>query len=114
MRLAEVAAQNNLCTVIHQILDCGKCTVNTVFVGDDAVLHGHVKVHADKTFFAFYVYISDCHFVHDERSLFRQLPDYIFIAASRPTLTGESAMLPCLLPRAEPQIPVASVRFFRV
>jgi hypothetical protein len=44
--------------------------------------------------------------------LFRQLPDYIFIAASRPTLTGEPAMLPCLLPRAEPQIPVASVRFF--
>ena len=50
--LAEVRAQNNLCTVFNQLVDGGKCSGNSVVVGDLTVLKRNVKVNSDKDLFA--------------------------------------------------------------
>ena len=55
LRLAQVAAQDNLAAVGHQLLDGGQGRHNAVVVGDDAVLHGDVEVNTDQHPLAFYV-----------------------------------------------------------
>ena len=51
--------QNNFCALVHKILDSGKRALNTVFVGDNAVLHRYVKVHSYKALLALDVYVFD-------------------------------------------------------
>ena len=64
VRLTHVRAKNNLCAVIHQIFDRRQCAADTVFVRDDAVLHGHVEVASDEASLAGYVHVSDCLLIH--------------------------------------------------
>src|SRR5699024_3138530 len=56
---AQVAAQDDLCAVIDQLLDGGHSRVDAVLVGDDAVLHGDVEIAADKHFLAAVVLVVD-------------------------------------------------------
>ena len=48
LRLAQVAAQDDLAAVGDQLLDGGQGRDDAVVVGDDAVLHGDVEVAADE------------------------------------------------------------------
>ena len=57
--LAEMAAQNHLCTVIQQLLNGGQSGIDAVFVGDLAVLHGNIEITANQNFFACVVGIID-------------------------------------------------------
>ncbi|CDD69036.1 putative phosphoglycerate kinase [Firmicutes bacterium CAG:475] len=64
VRFAHVGAKDNFCAVVYEILDGGKCAVDTVFVGDNAVNHRNVEVATNQTLFALDVYVADCHFCH--------------------------------------------------
>ena len=57
--IAQMAAQDDLCAVIDQLLDGGQSRIDTVLVGDDAVLHGDVEIAADKDLLAAVVLIVD-------------------------------------------------------
>ena len=59
LRLAQMAAQNDLRAVIDQLLDGGQSRIDAVLVGDDAVLHGDVEIAADKDLLAAVVLIVD-------------------------------------------------------
>ena len=59
LRLAEMAAQDHLGAVLNQLLDGRQRGVDTVVVGDDAVLHRDVEVTADKHPLAGVVFIVD-------------------------------------------------------
>ena len=59
LRLAQMAAQNDLRAVIDQLLDGGQSRIDAVLVGDDAVLHGDVEITADKDLLAAVVLIVD-------------------------------------------------------
>lgn len=65
VRFAHVGAKDNFCAVVYEILDGGKCAVDTVFVGDNAVNHRNVEVATNQTLFALDVYVADCHFAID-------------------------------------------------
>ena len=68
MGLAHVGAKYNLCALFHKILNGGKGADDTVFVGDNAVLHGYVEVTSNKDFFAFNVYVFYGFLVHKMKS----------------------------------------------
>ena len=59
LRLAQMAAQNDLRAVIDQLLDGGQSRIDAVLVGDDTVLHGDVEITADKDLLAAVVLIVD-------------------------------------------------------
>lgn len=64
VRLSEVGAEDNLCAVVHEVLDGGKRTVDAVLVGDDAVNHGDIEVNAGQTLLALDIDVLNCHFAH--------------------------------------------------
>ena len=65
MGLAEVRAKRNFRTVFKQVFDGGKRALNSVFVGNLAVLHGYVEVAPHEHFFAFELFeVFYRHFVH--------------------------------------------------
>ena len=60
--LAHMGAQDHGRAVAEQILDGRQRADDAVFIGDlgaGFLVHGHVEVHADKHFFALYVYVFD-------------------------------------------------------
>ena len=56
---AQMAAQDDLCAVVDQLLDGGHRRIDAVLIGDDAVLHGDVEVAADKDFLAAVILVVD-------------------------------------------------------
>ena len=57
--LAQMAAQDDLCAVVDQLLDGGQSCIDAVLVGDDAVLHRDVEVAADKDLLAAVILVVD-------------------------------------------------------
>ena len=57
--LAQVAAQDDLCAILEQLLDGGQSCVDAVLVGDDAVLHRDVEVAADQNLLAAVILVVD-------------------------------------------------------
>ena len=56
---AHVGAKYNFRALFHQIFDGGQSADDTVFVGDNAVLHRNVKIASNKALFAFNYDIFD-------------------------------------------------------
>ena len=48
LRLAQMRAQNYLCALRNQLVDGRECSLNTIVVGDHAVLHRNVEVHTNQ------------------------------------------------------------------
>ena len=59
LRLAQMAAQNDLRAVIDQLLDGGQSRIDAVLVGDHAVLHRDIEIAADKDLLAAVILIVD-------------------------------------------------------
>ena len=56
---AQVAAQDDLCAIVDQLLDGGQSRVDAVLVGDDTIFHRNVEIAADKHFLAAVILIVD-------------------------------------------------------
>ena len=66
---AQVGAQDHFGAMLHQVLDGGQRAAQTVFVSDDLVfVHGHVKIAANKHFFAFDLNVLDGFLRHNVHS----------------------------------------------
>ncbi|MNV46081.1 hypothetical protein D3C71_1378990 [compost metagenome] len=65
LRTAQMARQNDLGTVLDQILDRRQRFADTRVVGDFAVFERHVEIDAHEYAFACYFYITDTFLVHD-------------------------------------------------
>ena len=52
LRFAEMRAEDQFCAVVDEILDGRERSVDTVFIGDDTIFQGNVKVAAGKDAFA--------------------------------------------------------------
>lgn len=63
LRLAQVRAKNNLCAFRSQLVDGRQCSLDTVVVCDNAVLHGYVEVHTNQNTLAGYFQIVYRYFV---------------------------------------------------
>jgi hypothetical protein len=63
-----VRAKNNLCTLAEKVLDSGESANDSLVRGDNAILHGNVKVATNEDGFAGYVdvfnvfLVISCHF----------------------------------------------------
>ena len=53
--LAHVRAKNNLCALVHKILNGGECLYDSLIRGDNSVLHRNVEVATNEHGFAGYV-----------------------------------------------------------
>ena len=56
---AQVAAQDDLSTIVDQLLDGGQSRIDAVLVGDHAVLHRDIEIAADKDLLAAVILIVD-------------------------------------------------------
>ena len=63
LRLAEVAAKDDLAAVGDQLLDCRKSSDQTILIGDDAGFQRNVEIAAAKNAQAFYVDIINRLFI---------------------------------------------------
>ena len=63
LRLAQMRAQNYLCTFRNQLVDGRQCCLNTVIICDNAVLHRNIEVHANQNTFAGHFQIVYRYFV---------------------------------------------------
>ena len=49
---AHVGGKDNLCALIHEVLDGGESTNDSLIGGDNAILHGNVEIAANENFLA--------------------------------------------------------------
>ena len=64
LRTAQVAHQHQRAAVVEHVLDGGQGALNAGVVLDDAILHGHVEIHAHDHALAGEVHVTQCLLVH--------------------------------------------------
>ena len=61
LRTTEVRAENNSCTLIHKILDCGKSCNDSLVIGDvEVIVLLYIEVATDKNTLALRVDVFNC------------------------------------------------------